>query len=421
MRFRPEMWLPWKCKTRALRKVQDACQDVVDHIVPPGYFFELRHMPNAKFLCQYNKKLAQQVAMGSQLRLRFEQYVRLLKKARAQIARHDQRIQVRKDGRESAFSFTVAIMLDDDCIMKKDLSLSLIGRVKEFASLANIKSVFNNEGFIDISIRFMGELWIMLDFPNSNTRDAFKDSMGVTSWFSVLQQASMNFFTDGRIVWVEVEGVPFKLWTDNTFNKIAKKWSDLLDIDDQEDTCYHSKRLCIFTKMRSNVFETFKVIFRRKVFWIRAKEVPGWVPEFMEESDDESIFEEEMPDMEGGKQQENTKVSDDSISREHPPGFTPKEDDKELDHVDDNISEPKEDLQEDKDVNSTCSKLKSNSLNSVCSGHFKVSNVPKSGGSILNYMEELVKVGQTMGYKMEGCENDIMKIIEAQGDDSVHR
>nr|GFC22138.1 UvrD-like helicase, ATP-binding domain, P-loop containing nucleoside triphosphate hydrolase [Tanacetum cinerariifolium] len=168
-----------------------------------------------------------------------------------------------------------AIMLDDDCIMKKDLSLSLIERVKEFSSLANIKSVFNNEGFVDISIRFMGKLWIMLDFPNSNTRDVFKDSMWVTSWFSVLQQASIDFSTDGRIVWVEVEGVPFKLWTDNTFNKIAKKWGDLLDIDDQEDTCYHSKRLCIFTKMRSNVFETFKVIFRRKVFWIRAKEVPG--------------------------------------------------------------------------------------------------------------------------------------------------
>ncbi|GJX22926.1 hypothetical protein Tco_0227371 [Tanacetum coccineum] len=37
------------------------------------------------------------VAIGSQLRLRFEQEVRLLKKARAQIARRDQRIQVRKD------------------------------------------------------------------------------------------------------------------------------------------------------------------------------------------------------------------------------------------------------------------------------------------------------------------------------------
>ncbi|GJW32560.1 hypothetical protein Tco_0052592 [Tanacetum coccineum] len=37
------------------------------------------------------------VAMGSQLRLQFEQEVRLLKKARAQIARRDQRIQVRED------------------------------------------------------------------------------------------------------------------------------------------------------------------------------------------------------------------------------------------------------------------------------------------------------------------------------------
>nr|GEY32643.1 hydroxycinnamoyl-CoA quinate/shikimate transferase [Tanacetum cinerariifolium] len=192
---------------------------------------------------------------------------------------------VLKGNKELETESNPAIMLDDDCIMKKDLSFSLIGRVKDFASLANIKSVFNNEGF-----------------------------------------------------------------TDNTFNKIAMKCGDLLDIDDQEDTSYHSKRLCIFTKMRSNVLKTFKVIFRRKVFWIRAKEVPGWVPEFMEESDDESIFEEEMPDMEG----ENTMVSDDSISREHPPGFTPKKDDKELDHVDDNISEPKEDLQEDKDVNSTC-------------------------------------------------------------------
>nr|GEU88522.1 hypothetical protein [Tanacetum cinerariifolium] len=57
----------------------DACQDVVDHRVPPGYFSELRHMPNAEFLSQYNKNLAQQVAMGSQLRLRFEQETSNLK------------------------------------------------------------------------------------------------------------------------------------------------------------------------------------------------------------------------------------------------------------------------------------------------------------------------------------------------------
>ncbi|GJX98808.1 hypothetical protein Tco_0355827 [Tanacetum coccineum] len=47
-----------------------ACQDLVDHIASPGYFSELRHLPNDDFLSQYNINLARQVAMGSQLRLR---------------------------------------------------------------------------------------------------------------------------------------------------------------------------------------------------------------------------------------------------------------------------------------------------------------------------------------------------------------
>ncbi|GJS83584.1 hypothetical protein Tco_0750125 [Tanacetum coccineum] len=62
-------------------KSPDVCQDVVDHIVPPGYFSELRHLRNEDFFNQYNMNLARQVAMGSQLRLRFEQEVRLLKRA----------------------------------------------------------------------------------------------------------------------------------------------------------------------------------------------------------------------------------------------------------------------------------------------------------------------------------------------------
>nr|GEV89518.1 hypothetical protein [Tanacetum cinerariifolium] len=61
-----------------------ACQDMVDHIVPPGYFLELRHLANDEFLNQYNTTLGWIVAMGSQLRLRFEQETKLLKKAIAQ-------------------------------------------------------------------------------------------------------------------------------------------------------------------------------------------------------------------------------------------------------------------------------------------------------------------------------------------------
>ncbi|GKE87589.1 RNA-directed DNA polymerase, eukaryota, partial [Tanacetum coccineum] len=41
--------------------------------------------------------------------------------------------------------------------------------------------------------------------------------------------------------------------------------------------------------------------------------------------------------------------------------------------------------------------------------------VPRTGGSILNLMDELVKVGQVMGYKMDGCMSNMTEIIESQG------
>nr|GEW10116.1 hypothetical protein [Tanacetum cinerariifolium] len=48
---------------------------MVDDIVPPGYFSNLRHLPNDKLLNQYNTTLARQVEMGSQLR---EKHIRNL-------------------------------------------------------------------------------------------------------------------------------------------------------------------------------------------------------------------------------------------------------------------------------------------------------------------------------------------------------
>nr|GFB23426.1 hypothetical protein [Tanacetum cinerariifolium] len=78
--YRPE----WGVTNGSLLDTPEACQDLVDHAAPPGYFTELRHMPNKEFLWQYNVNLARQVAMGSQLRLRFEQEAKLLKKSVAQ-------------------------------------------------------------------------------------------------------------------------------------------------------------------------------------------------------------------------------------------------------------------------------------------------------------------------------------------------
>nr|GFB53797.1 RNA-directed DNA polymerase, eukaryota, reverse transcriptase zinc-binding domain protein [Tanacetum cinerariifolium] len=56
---------------------------------------------------------------------------------------------------------------------------------------------------------------------------------------------------------------------------------------------------------------------------------------------------------------------------------------------------------------------------STCFGHFKKSEVPRKGGSILELIDDLVNVGQTMGYDMKGCIKNMEEIIESQ--DEIHR
>nr|GEY72070.1 hypothetical protein [Tanacetum cinerariifolium] len=66
--YRPEWSVTNGCRLDAPK----ACQDLVDHIAPPGYFSELHYLHNDDFLKQYNINLAWQVAIGLQLHLRIQ-------------------------------------------------------------------------------------------------------------------------------------------------------------------------------------------------------------------------------------------------------------------------------------------------------------------------------------------------------------
>nr|GEU35515.1 transposase (putative), gypsy type [Tanacetum cinerariifolium] len=124
--YRPE----WGVTNGSLLDTPKACQDLVDHAASPGYFFELRHMHNEEFLGQYNVNLARQVAMGLQLRLRFEQEAKLLKKSVAQVARRDKRIQARKLEIKN-----LEALLETEADMKKAAEDKSAGLIKELEGL----------------------------------------------------------------------------------------------------------------------------------------------------------------------------------------------------------------------------------------------------------------------------------------------
>ncbi|GJZ54948.1 RNA-directed DNA polymerase, eukaryota [Tanacetum coccineum] len=183
-------------------------------------------------------------------------------------------------------------------------------------------------------------------------------------------------------------------------------------------------------KVKSNVIinDKTKIIVKGKIFWLLIKELETWSLNFKDGNDDDSSskdesFDEEMENKSGSIENDfeldndndldhrhNDKEASASLDPKFPPGFTPAEVVENV--MEDNLErapKPKDDVVDtNKDTNSATSRY-----NDV----FK----HKLGGSILHVMDELIKVGQTMGYNMEGCMKNIEAIISTQGDHQVFR
>ncbi|GJU46860.1 hypothetical protein Tco_1204126 [Tanacetum coccineum] len=94
--------------------------------------------------------------------------------------------------------------------------------------------------------------------------EKFKKCVSVMSWFSqVIKATNTKFVVDGGVAVVRSVGVPSpKVMDKYTFTRIAEKWGKLLDVDDQDETCFHSKRLCVYLKAGNSIREDFKITHR---------------------------------------------------------------------------------------------------------------------------------------------------------------
>ncbi|GKC60557.1 RNA-directed DNA polymerase, eukaryota [Tanacetum coccineum] len=290
---------------------------------------------------------------------------------------------------------------------KEDFSNSLTGKVKEFSSLANLKMVLDNEGFHNIKLKYMGGYWVIIEFETEASKE---------NW----------------LTWEQA-------WTRNTFNRIAFKWGDIVHVDDQDEHCFHSKRICIKTKLVENIFKSFKIIANGKVFWVRAKKVFGWIPDFVDEEEDENnsdgefkedgLYDENVEKQEytntGGEsdieEKKQGNVNEDTNSNDtmkYPPGFTPKATDEvhsnDFKEVETEADECLQNIQDDianSEVGKTCHKSnsKEDKEESICSGHFKKFELPHTGGSMLQLMEDLVKMN-FMSLNIQGLAQKAKKI-----------
>nr|GEV35068.1 RNA-directed DNA polymerase, eukaryota, reverse transcriptase zinc-binding domain protein [Tanacetum cinerariifolium] len=303
---------------------------------------------------------------------------------------------------------TPMMVLDEACLNTNDYSLSLFGKVKEFASLTNLKVVLAKEGYTNIDLKYMGGFWVMIGFQDVETKNRwklreFRVSGGLGTLLTVLQ------LDGGR----------------------------LLNGEELEEGFYHINRICISTKINKAVFESFKMVYRGNVFWVRAIEVPGWVPE--RKNVRKMLMMSQLMEMFKGasrgsymkretilkKKREvckNDINKDDSIK--YPQRFTPVVGVESGEGIEGEIKENSNSC----DLNGNeCGEKQPVERNvysddaqaSNCLGHFKKSGAPRTGGSILEWIDDLVKVGQTMGYEMKGCMKNMEEIINLKRENDI--
>ncbi|GKD39596.1 RNA-directed DNA polymerase, eukaryota [Tanacetum coccineum] len=376
-------------------------------------------------------------------------------------------------------SVSPALVLDDTCVVTRDLGNHVMGEIKQFSSINNLNILISNEGFSNAKIAYLGGMWVLIELPSSIAKDNLLKHIGVASWFKCLSNAQSDFVSRERIVWIDIEGIPLHAWTRNTFLKIGAKWGEVLDLEEGKDDFFARKRICIKTKQEENILEKFKIIVKGKVFVVRAKELFTWSPSFSDvletaySSDDESAKDEGINQFESSEQVNLEEESDDEVVSDTYFGDNIDKDEKSnesvINSVEKEISEdpfkiydllnkkskdaevidsdtsipfppgftPNNELPKEDDLHLNMGNVMPPCKSTGCSSRIMASSQKidehlnsevkqkavknRKGGSILEILEEMIKVGQTMGFSMDGCNKDMEKIIGLQGDNLVFR
>ncbi|GJS33367.1 RNA-directed DNA polymerase, eukaryota [Tanacetum coccineum] len=287
-----------------------------------------------------------------------------------------------------SISSASALVLDDSCVVERDLTNHAMGKVKDVNSIPNLRTLLTEEGFSVVNLVYLGGMWVMFEFDKVETKENMMQHTGVKSWFHVIQNATHDFVSDERIVWVDIEGIPLNVWSRETFTRIVH--SSFCEEDSSNDSVSDVEEVSetIFGDNSSNPINNNDEIEKQQ-------------------SEDPFMIYDLLKKQTGGDAREM------KSSLSHPPGFTP--DVSEIRKENGHIVKEFPAVVNAKLMNNSQEVYKEASSENVDL------NVVKNGSSILGVLEDMIRVGKAMRYSMDGCVKDLEHIIRTQEAGDVPR
>nr|GEX02186.1 RNA-directed DNA polymerase, eukaryota [Tanacetum cinerariifolium] len=280
----------------------------------------------------------------------------------------------------------------------------VMGEVTEFSSINTLRVLLSNEGFSNMRIAYLGGQWVTIELPSATVKDKIMKHVGVASWFNSLSNVEPGFAPRDRIVWADIKGVPMHAWSRNTFRKICSKWGKALDLEESKYDFFACKRICIKTKQEDNILEKFKIIVKGKIYVVRTKEPFIWSPSFTD------IVENDYTS-------DNDAKIDSGVKHYIPVHQVNSGEESEDEAISETIFGENADIVGEANVFAH-KESSHDHFNIYDLLHKKSKAVEKEPtSSSIPFPPEMIKVGQTMGFSMDGYANDMEKIIRTQGVD----
>nr|GEU68052.1 RNA-directed DNA polymerase, eukaryota, reverse transcriptase zinc-binding domain protein [Tanacetum cinerariifolium] len=166
-----------------------------------------------------------------------------------------------------------------DLLVTSNLSNVVLAKVRDVHLILNINNVLNKEGFYGFQCKYIGGMWLWIEFDIAESCQKLHQNSEMSWYFTAMKHVTHSFKADERIVWIEIYGLPLNAWTSKAFKKIDGSWGEPLFMDEDPQENASLGHVCIRTRIHSYISETCKVMIQEKSHNVCVKEFAGWVPD----------------------------------------------------------------------------------------------------------------------------------------------
>ncbi|GJR36521.1 RNA-directed DNA polymerase, eukaryota, reverse transcriptase zinc-binding domain protein [Tanacetum coccineum] len=300
---------------------------------------------------------------------------------------------------------------DSESVLRESYSTLLV-KLKDIDSMSNMYTICRNKGFSDLNIHHVGGYWIWIQFPSTSTCSKFQENEILKKLYSVKRAPSSNFTVDERILWIKISGLPLCAWGSNAYKKIACSFGIFLFFEKEDSSALSSGRVCISSKSHSLISENVQVEINNELFEATVQVIGSWCIKITNDYIDLSLND-NIKDVDTSSES----IDDHSVD--------------DLEYIQTNLNDiPPKEKANNKESNPECKAessdlsrppgfefiKKSSSLSSKCSTSFaRFRKKDIKGVSLIHELNQIIDVGNSLGYDVRGCKRTLNKMINGIG------